>query len=241
MFRYKILLLGALLIGFVFSGCAPVYIPNTSNAPMFGEKGELLVGAFGGTNGYDAQFAYAVSDHIVIVANGSYKANDFDSNAINEYHKHYFGEIGAGYYTQLTERARFECLGGYGFGQAETGYNFTFLEKDKGVAKGLYDRYFIQADLGTSSNFDYVNMGISIRGTYVNFYKFIKGTEVYEDRLSNFYIEPAVFVRAGWKYIKFQFQFGGSILTNSKDSEFDHQPFMISGGLVFTIPMMLAK
>jgi len=35
------------------------------------------------------------------------------------------------------EHGRFECLGGYGFGQSETGYDFTFLDNNSGVAKGL--------------------------------------------------------------------------------------------------------
>ena len=240
MLKYRFCWLGTLFIVLILTGCAPVYVPNTVNAPLFSGKGELMVSAFGGTNGYDAQFAYALTDHIAFLANGSYQSKKFDSNSTKDYHKHYFGEIGGGYFTQLGEHGRFECLGGYGFGQSETGYDFTFLDNNSGVAKGLFDRYFIQTDLGTSANFDYLNMGIAIRGTYVNFYKFTTGNEVYNNTQSNFYVEPAVFVRAGWKYIKFQFQFGGCISTQ-KNPTFNCQPIMVSAGLVFNIPLILAK
>lgn len=237
---YRFTLLGSLIIGLIFTGCAPVYIPNTTNAPLFGQKGELMVAAFGGTNGYDAQFAYAPTDHFVLMANGSYQSKSADSNDLKNYHKHLFGEIGAGYYTKWGERARFECFGGYGFGQAETGYNYTFFTHNSGLVKGLYERYFIQTDLGITSTFDVVTSGVCLKGSYVNFFKFTSGTEVFHESRSNFYFEPAVFIRAGWKYIKFQFQFGGSILA-SEYSAFDHQPFMMSAGLVFNIPLILAK
>jgi len=240
MLKFRWWLLGTLFIAFIFNGCAPVYIPNTVNAPLLKGKGELMVSGFGGTNGYDVQLAFAPTDHMAVIANGSYQEKNYDSNSVKDYHKHYFGEIGAGYDTKLGERARFECLGGYGFGQAETGYDFTFFQTNTGVAKGLYDRYFIQADLGTSSNFDYVNMGIAIRGSYVNFYKFTSGTEVYDKPQSNIYVEPAVFIRAGWKYIKFQFEFGGCISTQDKPT-FNCQPFLISVGLVFNIPLILPQ
>jgi hypothetical protein len=240
MLKSRFYLLGAFCINLIFNSCAPVYIPNTVNAPLFKSKGELMVSGFGGTNGYDVQFAYAPIDHMVIMANGAYQSKDYDSNSLKDYHKHFFGEIGAGYFTELGEKARFECIGGYGFGQAETGYDFSFLTTNTGVVKGMYDRYFIQADLGTSSNFDYLNTGIAIRGTYVNFYKFTSGNSDFDKTVSNIYIEPAVFIRAGWNYIKFQFEFGGCISTQ-ETPEFNSQPFFISVGLVFNIPLALAK
>jgi hypothetical protein len=240
MLKYRFCFACAVVAALCFSNCAPVYIPNTVNAPLFKEKGELMEAGFGGTNGYDVQLAYALTDHVAIMANGSYQSKEFDSLSVNDFHKHYFGEIGAGYFTQLGERARFDCFGGYGFGQSETGYDFKFFTQQTGAAKGLFDRYFIQADIGTSSNFDYVNMGVGIRGTFVNFYKFTRGTEVYDNPQSNIFVEPAVFIRAGWKYIKFQFQFAGSISTQENPA-FNNQPFSVSAGLVFNIPMILAK
>jgi hypothetical protein len=237
--RYRFFLSATLAIILIISGCAPVYIPNTTNAPLFSNRGELLVAGFGGTNGYDAQFAYAITDHVAMIANGSFQSKS-DSSALDRYHKHLFGELGAGYYTKLGDRARFECFGGYGLGQAETGYDYTFFTHNSGVVKGMYERYFIQTDFGISSTFDVVTSGISLKGSYVNFFKFSSGLEEIHESRSNMYFEPAVFIRVGWKYIKFQFQFGGSILTNENPA-FNHQPFMLSGGLVFNIPLILAK
>ena len=48
-----------------------VYVPNGVNAPMFAKKGKALINASVGT-GVNVQGAYAVSDHVGIIANGYY-------------------------------------------------------------------------------------------------------------------------------------------------------------------------
>ena len=199
-----------------------------------------MIAAYGGSNGFEGQFAYSITDHIAIMANGSYQSNTDDSIHLETYHKHLFGEFGGGYYTKLGSIGRLGCYGGYGIGQAETGYNYTFINHYSGVVNGLYERFFIQSDFGLTSTFDIVTSGVSARGSYVHFYKFTSDKQEFKTSVSNYYFEPAVFVRVGWKYVKIQFQFSGSILMND-NPEFDNQPYMFSGGLVFTIPMMLAK
>jgi hypothetical protein len=237
---YRLPLYFTMLVAIIFTGCAPVYIPNSANAPLFEEKGTLLVSAFGGSNGYDAQLAYGITDHFAVMANGSYQSKEFDSNAIDKYHKHMFAEFGGGYYTKMNDNGRFECFGGYGFGQSETAYDYTFFYHNHDILKGTYQRFFVQTDLGLSSDFDVVTSGISLRGSYVNFFKFASETKVYNESMAQYYFEPAVFFRVGWKYVKLQFQFGGCVLMQH-DKEFDHQPFMMSGGLVFNIPFNTEK
>jgi hypothetical protein len=240
MIRYKKIFPKILVIAVLCTACAPVYMPNTNNAPMFAEKGNLMIAAFGGSNGFDGQLAYSITDHFAIMANGAYQSKSTDSNDLQTYHKHMFGEFGLGYYSRLGKIARFGCYGGYGLGQAETGYDYTFFNHYSGVVNGMYERLFIQTDFGLTSTFDIVTSGVSVRGSYVHFYKFTSDLQEIKTSVSNYYFEPAVFVRVGWKYVKFQFQFSGSILMNDYP-EFDNQPYMFSGGLVFTIPMMLAK
>lgn len=238
--RFSFSLFGTFILVLLFSGCAPVYVSNTTNAPLFGEKGTLMVSALGGTNGYDLQFAHAPTKHFVVIANGSYQSKTADSNSIKDYHNHYFGEVGGGYYTKLGERGRFEIIGGYGIGQSESGYDYNFFEPYSKLVKGYYERYFIQADIGNTSGNNVMTSGVSIKGSYVNFYKFASETIVSKEAQSNFYFEPAVFFRVGWKYVKFQFEFAGSILA-SENPAFNNQPFLISAGLVFNIPMNLVK
>ncbi len=43
-----------LLLG-IMCGCAPVYVPNTVNVPLLGEKGQANVAATAGVSGVDLQ------------------------------------------------------------------------------------------------------------------------------------------------------------------------------------------
>jgi len=55
----------------LLSSCAPMYVPNVRNAPLFNGKGEFQAAAFIGT-GIDLQGALALSDHIGITGNYSF-------------------------------------------------------------------------------------------------------------------------------------------------------------------------
>ncbi|MEE4199006.1 MAG: hypothetical protein V2I54_15305 [Bacteroidales bacterium] len=85
------IILWVIPLGFLFS-CSPEYIPNMANSPMFTERGELQATIATGTSNFDAQTAYAITDHIGIMVNGSYGNETNDTT--DDYHKHAFIEGG---------------------------------------------------------------------------------------------------------------------------------------------------
>src|SRR5689334_19457046 len=102
------------LILFVLTSCAPVYVPNIRNTPMFTSGGEFQ-GAIQFGNGFDAQTALSVTDHIGLMGNFSY-ADRAGIDDPDHYHYHKFYEGGLGYYTNM-EQTFFEIFTGYGKGE----------------------------------------------------------------------------------------------------------------------------
>ena len=132
---------------FTICGCATVYVPNVVNTPLLSNKGELQVSANLGTSGFDPQFAYAITDNIGLMLNGSFANRTSDSTS--DFHKHSFVETGVGYYTSVGENGRFETFGGLGFGKLSA-------ELDNNLWKSYADvstlRFFIQPTIGASSS-----------------------------------------------------------------------------------------
>ena len=106
-----------LLLPIVFlSSCAPVYIPNAVNVPLNSNKGELQIGGYAGSNGFDLQTSYAITKEIAVMLNGSTMNRTDDSTS--SYHKHGFGEAAMGYYNSFDQAGRFEIFAGYGVGSS---------------------------------------------------------------------------------------------------------------------------
>jgi hypothetical protein len=55
------------------TSCAPAYVPNALNTPLFNNKGEIHIAANTGISGFDPQLAYAVTDNIGVMVNGSFR------------------------------------------------------------------------------------------------------------------------------------------------------------------------
>jgi len=217
------------------SSCAPVYIPNAVNSPLFGEQGEMHINAQAGTNGLDLQTAYAVAPHFALMLNGSYMNESSDDPEFSDYHKHLFGEAGLGFYTALRGAGRFEIYGGLGMGEAISYDEYLFFEIPQALrARGQYHRAFLQTGIGAST--DIFDGGFVVRAAYVRFNHFT--ADYLDDTLQkdvtedNFYFEPVLYARIGWKWIKFQIQ-GGLSFPMTEESVLEHQPFLINMGLAF--------
>ncbi len=79
----------------IFASCSPLYRPNTVNVPLFKEKNELSVNAGASSNGADVQAAFAATNHIAVMANGSfYNANSAQPTGIYRKENN-FGELAA--------------------------------------------------------------------------------------------------------------------------------------------------
>lgn len=203
------ILLIAVAIILLQSCTRTMYIPNMQNAPLLKEKNEVR--ATLATN--NCQIAYAVTDGLGVMLNGySEKTNtayDFSETA----DKRTFAEIGIGYFKPLNERAVFEIYTGVGKGKVAFG-NREY--SNGGSFSTNFKRYFIQPSIGFS--FSVVDLSLSMRYSHLSFYDSNTSRYKYNGDVNSIhnlanvdkhkygFIEPAVTMRVGWKYVKLQFQ-----------------------------------
>ncbi len=162
---YRFLLLAALALG----SCAPAYVPNSRNVPMFAEGGEFA-GAVVLSSGVEGQMAYAVNDHVAVMANAMVIPKKLETRKGVSYNKDgVFGEGGLGYFTK-TKAYRFETFAGYGVGQGNSFESFYFFGSNEVIANGKYQRVFIQPSIGTNKR--KFNILFTTRVSMVNFTKF---------------------------------------------------------------------
>ncbi|MFK7953519.1 MAG: hypothetical protein AB8B73_11780 [Ekhidna sp.] len=176
------------------------------NTPIFKEKSEFQAAVYTGTAGFDTQVAYAATDNLGFMMNGSF---EFDSES--KFLENYFLELGTGYFEKMGAKGVVEFYGGAGFGSIER------LSPDVNSF-----RAFIQPALGWS--FKTVELSIAHRVVYVN---------VNQNSISKsaVFFEPAFTVKGGFKNVKLVMQGGISLHAIPEDIEFDYEPLMISLGI----------
>jgi hypothetical protein len=214
----SILIAVFLLMG-ITSACNPVYVPTTVNVPLLGEKGQANVAATAGISGIDLQGAYAFSKQMAGMVNLSYLAKDK-----NNYNNHFFIEGGIGYFLKLGKSGRFDCYGGYGWGQAEATTNNDTLHP-----KSDYHRFFIQPSIGVVT--DHFDGAFSLRVVHVNFYN-----TVHFSGQSKLFFEPVLTGKFGSKALRFVSQFGLSLPTSKIiELEDSFEPIILSLGLQYNL------
>lgn len=203
-----------LILVLAFTSCAPVYVPNAINTPLFTEQHDAsLQGSFG-FNGYDVQAAYSPLKHFGIMANtGFYAVND-DS--------HSFFEGGIGYYGDFETNGRYEVYGGFGNGSTILNNNIL---ADRVSAN--YNRIFIQPAIGAKMNV--FEASFAPRISYVHLYD-LRLDNITNTPTEALFIEPVVTAKVGYKYGKFFVQFGASLHTNDVLSIYS-QPLIFNIGL----------
>jgi hypothetical protein len=205
----------------IFVSCAPAYVPNVINSPMFSNKGELQASGHGGIAGFDPQVSYAITDHLGVMVNGSFA--DRTSDSTDNYNKHRFIEAGAGYYQKIGSIGRFEAYGGGGFGKLKAYQNVGFWISNADVNTL---RFFIQPAIGIST--DVFDGSIATRIVALNMKQdILSSTELL--------IEPVITAKVGYRYIKAVFQFGMSLPIDDKTIDFTYQPLIFSIGLQATL------
>jgi hypothetical protein len=196
--------------------CKIMYVPNSQNVPMLEEKGDIkaVVGI------KDLQATYAVTNHFGIMANGYYNKNDWSITSGTLENKYFSTrsliEGGAGYYTTLGDNGRFEVYGGAGYGHVK--YNYDLLDNGVNTETNTFDidllRVFLQPAIGTQSDnvcfaFSTRIAGVSFSGIdsvgYTPVELESQGLNELTDNLFLF-IEPALTLRLGFKYVQFQLQ-----------------------------------
>lgn len=231
-----------LFLAVVLSSCAPVYVPNLRNSPMFTSKGEFQ-GSVQIGNGIEAQGAVALSDHIGLIANYSY-INNMEEIESNDYHRHRLYEGGIGYFANSDEMI-FEFYSGYGKGEGSSYESFYFAGSQTIQATGMYERYFFQPAFGFNKKA--FHFSFASRFSVVNFLEFSNSAGTFQDdRPSIVFFEPAAIGRFNMmnNHMFYTFQTGFSTAIG-QEKYFDHRGFQVSMGLGFRLggkaPVATAK
>ncbi len=212
-------------------GCAPVYVPNVRNAPLFTKAGEFQGSMMYGTGDLDVQAAVAVTDNFALMGNYSYGNRNTDSMKQTDYHKHQFYEGAIGYYKN-DKSFCFEVFLGYGKGEASSyGYYSIFSTTNDQLAKGKYTRIFLQPSFGFNKKV--VNVAFTPRVSWVDFTEFSSSLNTNKiDPSPRVFFEPAVTAKFNFLDNRFfgTVQVGVSTPING-DVIFDYERINISTGL----------
>jgi len=206
----------------IMTSCSPEYVPNMVNSPMLSNRGEFQASIATGTSNFDAQTAFAITDNIGIMVNGSFGNETNDST--DDFHKHAFVEAGIGYFEKIGSKGRYEIYGGYGTGKVE-GYYETSLF-DSQITEAKYNRFFVQPGIGISTGI--YDGSFSPRFAVVQMDP--NGADFRTGKY-NLFFEPVITSKVGFKYVKFIFQFGVSVPFGDENLNYDYQPFIMNIGL----------
>lgn len=221
------------LLLIIFSSCAPVYIPNSRNSPMFRKAGEFQAsGSF--INGLEAQAAVSITNHFGVMGNFLYLDRSSSDRTEEDYRHHKFYEGGIGYF-ENQEKMFFEIFAGYGKGEGSSSDDDFDLSTNDIHVTGKYERYFIQPGFGWNKKT--MHLSFAPRFSMVDFTEFNDGVNSYSiDEEPAFFFEPAFIGRVNFadNHMFFTFQTGVSMSFES-GRYFDHRPFQMSAGLGFRI------
>jgi hypothetical protein len=178
-------------------------MPNIHNIPLFKERNEFTATlTVGGqplsAESIELQGAYSITDKTSVMA-------DFMLGEDNRYRDLYF-DVGYGYYKPFGKYGVFEISSGlaldYRYAQHSDNSNYS--------SSTWFVKPFIQPSIGlTNRGFD---IALSGRICALKYFGFAKSNYNYEYLNKTYYfIEPALTVRFGWKWIKYQMQFCQSL------------------------------
>jgi hypothetical protein len=221
----------------LFCSCSSVYIPNVPNTPMLSAKGEFSGGAHVSLRG-NGNFngAYAVSNHLGILASGAYMQYD----RRRQYFKHKLLEAGAGYFDTFgpDNNRIIEIYAGLGSGKTDRtyrGYENNVLVTTE-VQEVNYNKTFLQVNYSSkkSSNFHLfgnnypLNYGTALRISHVSMDTFLIGG-ISQPKEDNIFLEPIFFTRMKLSdAVQLQYTTSGNFgLKNRK--------YMTAGNSIFSI------
>lgn len=223
-----------ILLVLIASACAPVYVPNARNSPLFTKAGEFQ-GSMQLGNGLDLQGAVSVTNHIGLMANYSFadrNSNNYDgSDDEDGYHYHKFFEAGAGYYENDGNWC-YEIFAGYGKGEGASYDEYAWWNNQNQRATGKFERIFIQPAFGMNKKI--MHFSIVPRISIVKFTEFSSDALTYKlDDSPTVFLEPAAIGRVNLmnNHLFFVFQAGFSVPATSVD--YEYRPFQLSTGLGF--------
>ncbi|WP_114784072.1 hypothetical protein [Botryobacter ruber] len=196
-------LLPVAVLSLFLSGCVSTYMPNVPNVPMFTQQGELSAGGHITPKGnITFNTAYAVSDHVGVLLNGSMLNSERDKRDF----RHNLLEAGGGYFTTFGEKNKriLEVYGGVGGGSSDRTERSTdeqgVLVSERREAK--FSKYFVQVNFTSKRKKSWklfgrefpLNYGTALRASYINMgtHRF-NGVPAPEE--SNIFLEPIFYTR----------------------------------------------
>ena len=254
------------------------YVADKVNSPGFKKAGEAKLDLSarpqtsyqdGAHFSYSADAAYAPINHLGIIASYRVLNNKVNREAYApaaffatkyRYAKYngQRGDIGAGYFTRIGRKAKYEAYAGYGNGtlKADISYDSTFSPKPSQAYTTSYNRFFIQSAVGMSNNYFSIMGGC--RYTLHKYYNFKATDPTLKNALipnstqdftkkSFGFVEPYFEVQVGYKYVKFNYQIGFPFQANGPSLAGVHgAPYMSFGILMhydpgFFLPKKLVR
>lgn len=237
----KLLTFASIALG--LASCSPKYYsPNTQNVPLITEQGETNLTLAAGGNQVEFQGAYGIGKNIAIKTNaGLFIPKNLDNGNGGSGN---FLELGFGYFKPIEKNWVFETYGLCGFGNMENHLPSTKADfpNTKGDISANVIRFGIQPNFGYKSK----NFSAAFSSRFVNLmYSNIKGDLMFENmsqvdylknNSSNFLIEPAFTIRAGFDQFKLQAQVGYSL--NLSNSNFRQDQMFVTVGINFNFRKM---
>ncbi|MBB2144793.1 hypothetical protein GM921_04815 [Pedobacter sp. LMG 31464] len=186
------------------SSCSSIYMPSVPNTPMLTTQGEIAAGAHVSLKGnFNFNSAYAVSNHVALLANGAYMNNESTKKDV----KHKMIEFGGGYFNTFgpDNNRILEIYGGIGSGKSDR--LFRQFDDNKNLItidnhKANYDKKFIQVNYSSKKrdnlrlfgvNFG-LNFGTALRMSFVKTNDFFINN-VQQPNEDNIFLEPVFFTR----------------------------------------------
>jgi hypothetical protein len=225
----------------LLSSCNVAYRSAALNTPLFSAKNQLAIVAANN----NIQAAYAVTDHVGVMANGFFEQSVISNNETGQGGTGYLGEIGAGYFTPLADpNVIFETYAGMGYGHLYLNNNYR--DGSNNVQKRTLDadgiKGFIQPAIGYK--LPYVEVSAALRYTVLN-YTGIRTSNWPQQELvqadlnqlgtSAFhFVEPGVTLRTGFKNVKIQLQYLYCMKLNPEQIRFRSDQFIV--GVFIKLP-----
>jgi hypothetical protein len=230
-------LLAILLSTILLSSCSSIYMPSVPNTPMLTTQGEIAAGAHMSLKGnFNFNSAYAVTNHVAVIANGSFMQNEATRKDI----KNKSVEIGAGYFNTFgpDNNRIIEIYGGLGSGKSDR--LFRTFDNDVLIAtdnqEASFDKKFIQVNYSSKrrSNLrlfglDFgLNYGTALRMSFINTNNFYRNG-ILQANEDNIFIEPVFFTRMILsEQVQLQYTSGSNFgLKNRKFLNAGHSVFSI--------------
>ncbi len=225
-FRWKKYFLGFIVMA-TFTSCKVAYFPTTHNSPMLSNKGEFQASGIIGAGNLELQTAYAVTDNIGVMLNGSYFSDKREISLDEDITKDITEqrtliEAGAGYFTKIGGSVILEVYGGGGIGKVPGDFRYVDYTYD-GSQTASMSKIFLQPAIGLGSDL-------------ADFSGVFRVSLITINNETRYFVEPGLLMKVGYKNVRFvgNLGFSASYYAN-KTFSWDHNPFIIGLGLQFNI------